>query len=51
MDFFTVEPGVLNESRYFDVFWEESDLSIEEKEAYLKFIENGRKKVKEYLVA
>ena len=30
--FFAVEPGVLSESRYFDVFWEENDLSKEEKE-------------------
>ena len=47
--FFAVEPKVLNNPRYFDVFWEESDLSKEEKEAYLKYIENGRRKVKEYL--
>ena len=47
--FFAVEPGVLNETRYFDVFWEETDLSKEEKEAYLKYIENGRRMVKKYL--
>lgn len=47
--FFAVEPGALNESRYFDVFWEESDLSKEEKEAYFKYIEKSRRKVKEYL--
>ena len=47
--FFAVEPKVLNNPRYFDVFWEENDLSKEEKDAYLKYIENGRRKVKEYL--
>ena len=47
--FFKVESGVLNNTRYFDVFWDESDLSKEEKEAYLKYIENGRTMVKEYL--
>ena len=46
--FFSVESGVLK-SIYYDVFWEESDLSKEEKEAYLKYIENGRTMVKEYL--
>jgi aminopeptidase C len=47
--FFSVSPGVLIETRYFDVFWEESDLSNEEKEAYKKYVENGRRTVKEYL--
>ena len=47
--FFKVESGVLNNTQYFDVFWDESDLSKEEKEAYLKYIENGRTMVKEYL--
>ena len=47
--FFSVTPGVLNETRYFDIFWKENDLSKEEKEAYKKYIENGRRRVKEYL--